>query len=291
MKRITFILILCVLCVSIPFSVTAENSESVSNVEDVEDKIFISTDFLINTEDYCSEQAVDFYGVPVLEIKAVYDYSSEESLQNWIDRAGNRFVYIALVDRSMSVQEACNILKNKEGIVNCGVHCYEGHDMYTDLVPGFDYVEGELVLEAYFPIDLSLYTGEESYDFYGVKIIEIENSFCDTPEAAFEQYGVTAYLIKLDPSVDELEAIELLDDYDWMMPTYSWIFHIDDPIILDGDVNGDGIVDAFDCLIVKGIYFETYEATEDELARADINGDGEIDMFDYLEVKAIYFEQ
>ncbi len=61
--------------------------------------------------------------------------------------------------------------------------------------------------------------------------------------------------------------------------------------IIDGDVNGDGIVDAFDCLIVKGIYFETYDATEDELLRADINGDGEVDMFDYLEVKAIYFEQ
>ncbi len=56
-----------------------------------------------------------------------------------------------------------------------------------------------------------------------------------------------------------------------------------------GDVNGDGTVDAFDYLIVKGIYFEKYNATEEELVRADVYDDNVIDMFDYLMVKTIYF--
>lgn len=58
-----------------------------------------------------------------------------------------------------------------------------------------------------------------------------------------------------------------------------------------GDVNGDGTVDAFDYLIVKSIYFESYNATDEEIVRADVYDDNIVDMFDYLNVKTIYFER
>ena len=53
-----------------------------------------------------------------------------------------------------------------------------------------------------------------------------------------------------------------------------------------GDVNGDHSIDMFDYVIVKSIYFKTYEPTEDELRRADIDSSGTIDMFDYVVLKA-----
>ena len=163
----------------------------------LENELIVLTEFIINTEEYCSEQAVDFYGVPVLKIKSLFDDSSEESIQNWIDRVGNIFVYHVFVDSAqLDGHKAKEILQNKDGIISISVN--DGGDVKDD----------------------------------------------------------------------EPQEVGLI-----------------------GDVNADESVDAFDCLIVKGIYFDSYDATEDELSRADINSDGEIDMFDYLEVKSIYFEQ
>ena len=56
-----------------------------------------------------------------------------------------------------------------------------------------------------------------------------------------------------------------------------------------GDVNCDNVIDPFDYLLVKDIYFNPDKYTEDELALADCNDDGEVDMFDYLFVKSAYF--
>lgn len=67
----------------------------------------------------------------------------------------------------------------------------------------------------------------------------------------------------------------------------DYIYIVSD--ILLGDVNDDGVIDMFDYLIVKSIYFEKYEYTESELLRADMNADGTVDMFDYLAVKTAYF--
>lgn len=57
-----------------------------------------------------------------------------------------------------------------------------------------------------------------------------------------------------------------------------------------GDVHLDGVVDMYDYMLVKSIYFGKYEASEEELARADVYADGNIDMYDYMVIKSIYFE-
>lgn len=57
-----------------------------------------------------------------------------------------------------------------------------------------------------------------------------------------------------------------------------------------GDVNGDGEIDAFDYLLLKGIYFETVNYSFEDFVRADADFDGEITPFDYLIVKNVYFE-
>lgn len=54
----------------------------------------------------------------------------------------------------------------------------------------------------------------------------------------------------------------------------------------DGDVNGDGAVDAFDYMLLKTAVLGTNALTADEKARADVNADHCIDAFDYAMLKA-----
>ncbi len=58
---------------------------------------------------------------------------------------------------------------------------------------------------------------------------------------------------------------------------------------LAGDANGDGVIDMFDYLMIKSIYFEKYVPSEIEAKRSDANKDGVVDMFDYLVVQTTYF--
>lgn len=52
-----------------------------------------------------------------------------------------------------------------------------------------------------------------------------------------------------------------------------------------GDVNGDGVVDAFDYTMTKAIVLGTLKGSEEMMSRADMNRDGRVDAIDYLLVK------
>ena len=56
-----------------------------------------------------------------------------------------------------------------------------------------------------------------------------------------------------------------------------------------GDANGDGVLDQFDYIIAKRIYFGTLAVTDEQRARADVNRDGVNDQFDYILIKRAYF--
>ena len=60
-------------------------------------------------------------------------------------------------------------------------------------------------------------------------------------------------------------------------------------IVIVGDVNGDGLVDQYDYILVKRHYFETYELGGDYLKAACISNGETIETFDYIYVKRIYF--
>lgn len=57
------------------------------------------------------------------------------------------------------------------------------------------------------------------------------------------------------------------------------------PEFAPADVNGDGIVDALDYMLVKRHVLGTYTMTEEQIARADLDGNGEIEGLDYMTVK------
>lgn len=60
---------------------------------------------------------------------------------------------------------------------------------------------------------------------------------------------------------------------------------------VDCDVNGDGEVNMFDCILVKSIYFGAYNASDDEFLRADVNQNGKVDALDYIAVKKEAFSE
>ena len=53
----------------------------------------------------------------------------------------------------------------------------------------------------------------------------------------------------------------------------------------NGDVNGDGVVDAFDYMLLKASVLGTAALTADQKERADVNADHGIDAFDYMMLK------
>ncbi len=60
---------------------------------------------------------------------------------------------------------------------------------------------------------------------------------------------------------------------------------------LKGDVNGDGVVDAFDYQMLKAYVMGTYEPTADELERMHLTDDDDVDAFDYQLLKAVVMGQ
>ncbi len=56
-----------------------------------------------------------------------------------------------------------------------------------------------------------------------------------------------------------------------------------------GDVNGNGVTDSSDYLLVKRACFNTYQLSDEELARADVNSNGDVDSSDYAMIKRIAF--
>lgn len=73
---------------------------------------------------------------------------------------------------------------------------------------------------------------------------------------------------------------------------YVYSGEVTPPVVepdMDCDVNADGVVDMFDYLVVKSVYFEVPGVNAADAARSDINKDGVVDMFDYLLVRTAYF--
>ncbi len=104
-------------------------------------------------------------------------------------------------------------------------------------------------------------------------------------------------LTEVEGATDAIFLPEEAGEYLCVITYEDGVVLTSDPVELDpesisitrGDVNGDGIIDMFDYLMVKSYYFEVSTPNALEAFRADINEDGDIDMFDYLEVKTAYF--
>ena len=69
--------------------------------------------------------------------------------------------------------------------------------------------------------------------------------------------------------------------------TFSFDINLEGRQYLQGDVNGDGIVNLFDAVIVLSAYGTTPRSPEWN-SDADVNGDGKVDLFDFVIVAREY---
>lgn len=56
-----------------------------------------------------------------------------------------------------------------------------------------------------------------------------------------------------------------------------------------GDINADGVIDTYDYMLCKRIYFHTYEPNNDEFLRADVDGNNLVDTYDCMLIIRHYF--
>ncbi len=64
----------------------------------------------------------------------------------------------------------------------------------------------------------------------------------------------------------------------------------EEPKGLRGDINANGKIDMTDYILLKRVYFGTFDLTDEELGFADVNANGKVDMTDYILLKRVYFE-
>lgn len=79
-------------------------------------------------------------------------------------------------------------------------------------------------------------------------------------------------------------------EYVWYSPAYictaSYAPYVEPtPVYDDRDINMDGKVNMFDYILVKSVYFDNSNSSDEVKARCDVNGDGKVNLFDYMVVK------
>ena len=68
--------------------------------------------------------------------------------------------------------------------------------------------------------------------------------------------------------------------------TYTAVFE-KEPLAIPGDINGDGNVNAMDCLLLKGYILKTFKnADAEQIARMNLNGDKTVNAVDYALLRA-----
>lgn len=60
-------------------------------------------------------------------------------------------------------------------------------------------------------------------------------------------------------------------------------------VVVKGDVDKSGVIDFYDCVYIKSIYYEKYTPAQEELYAAAIIDQTTVSLYDYLQVKAHYF--
>ncbi len=60
-----------------------------------------------------------------------------------------------------------------------------------------------------------------------------------------------------------------------------------DDVFVRGDINGNGMLEATDYMMLKRSTLGTYTLSGEEQSRADVNLDGEINMLDYMVLKRV----
>lgn len=290
MKKISIALAFCLLlsCFA-SFAVAAEDFEVafVDGIPCVKDEIVLGTNVFYDPDEYTKDEPVEFLGVVITKLEALFPCETEEELKAWQEDSGDYYLYAATVDGSISLQDAIDTLSGHETVIEAGLNEIVWFDeieegVFTAAESPIDesnveeakfsdyFVSPTFVITTEEDLDLSQFGGEEKAYLFGIAIEKIEKT---ESESGF------SYLVTVDGAIpcsivkrgfESAEGVSSVTAFS----TYG-----------NGDVNKDGVVDKFDYILVKRLCLGTYRGLISQIGISDINLDGSVDKFDYILIK------
>ena len=66
----------------------------------------------------------------------------------------------------------------------------------------------------------------------------------------------------------------------FMVPASPILSQLDTSVKTNGDINGDGVFDTLDLILLEQIVITKQKGTEDQLKRCDVDGNGSLTSYD-----------
>ena len=290
MKKICFVLALCLLVSCFSTFAVAENDFEVVIVDGipcVKDEMLLSTSVFFDPNDYTNEEGVDLLGVRVVKMKALFPCETESELEKWQATAGDVYPYAVTTDGEIALEAAIKILSEQEDVISATVNAIiwideielgtftaadspinEGN--IEEAISGDWVIAPEFVITVESELDMEQFGGEEKGKLFGVGIERIEKI---ASEDGF------SYSITVDSALDSWIVKRAFECADGITSVKAFSKYG------NGDVNKDGEVDKFDYIFVKRLCLGTVKGLISQLGSSDVNRDGTIDKFDYILVK------
>lgn len=123
MKKLMILLAICMVITMIPLSVAGDGDvisepwDYVAGVDYVDGEVIILTDYYVNPSVYSGEGSFTFHGVEMTELNPLFSASTEEEIEDYTEKSGSIFSYVAILASSVSVQSAVNTLSDVNGIL------------------------------------------------------------------------------------------------------------------------------------------------------------------------------
>ena len=142
-KKLSLLLCLCLIICSFSFSVKADDDKTNETSSSyIEDEVIVLTNVYYDKDDYSEAETYFFNGISIVSISPLFDDSTSDLLNSWIQIVGNTFPYLIKLDSSWSVDLAIDTLESNVNVVMANRNYVIINDNQEDLV-SVTYVSNE----------------------------------------------------------------------------------------------------------------------------------------------------
>lgn len=288
MRKLCFVLVICLLasCFTL-FASAADDWEEVivDGVPCLKDEVVLSTNVFYDPDDYTDDDGIEFLGVCIVEMEALFPCKTDEELKAWQEKMGDLYLYCVKTDGKIPLKDAIKLLSEQEAVLEADVNAIiypEDSETYIasespinesnvdEIKLSDSFVSSVFELTFEEELDVSQFDGEEKGYLFGVGIEQIEKT---DSESGF------SYTVTVDGKVANAIVKRVFEGADGVLSVTAFTTYG------NGDVNNDGTVDSFDYILVKRLCQATYRGFLSQLGKADVNADGTVDKYDYILVK------
>ncbi len=290
MKKICFVLVLCLLVSCFTTFVSAEDDFEVVIIDGipcVKDEIVLLTNVFCDPDDYTNAEGTEFLGICIVELRALFSCKTNEELKAWQEKMGDLYPYCVKTDGKISLKDAIKVLSEQETVSAAELNAISWIDeiefgTFTASESPVDesnveearvgdwLIAPKFIITTETELDMMQFGGEEKGYLYGVGIETVEQ---------IESEDGFSYLVTVDTTIPYSIVKQAFESAEGVLSVKAFSTYG------NGDVNKDGVIDKFDYILVKRLCLGTYRGLISQLGISDINLDGTVDKFDYILVK------